>query len=130
VDSGVEPKGKVVMGTVKGDLHDIGKNLVSMMLEGAGYEVYDLGTDVSAEDFVEKIKEGVDIVGFSALLTTTMPSIENAIQAIKEAGLRDSVKIMVGGAPVTQDFADDVDADGFAVDASRAVTLADTLIAS
>ena len=128
VDSGVEPKGKVIIGTVKGDLHDIGKNLVSMMLEGAGYEVEDLGTDVSSETFVEKLKEGADIVGFSALLTTTMPSIETTIQAINEAGLRDSVKIIVGGAPVTQDYADEVGADGFAVDASRAVSTADSLI--
>jgi len=128
VDSGVQPKGKVIMGTVKGDLHDIGKNLVSMMLEGAGYDVEDLGTDVSSELFVEKIKEGADIVGFSALLTTTMPSIETSIQAIKDAGLRDSIKIMVGGAPVTQDYADEIGADGFAVDASRAVTLANSLV--
>ncbi|NQS91632.1 MAG: corrinoid protein [Chloroflexi bacterium] len=128
VDSGVQPKGKVIIGTVKGDLHDIGKNLVSMMLEGAGYEVVDLGTDVSSELFVEKIKEGADIVGFSALLTTTMPSIETTIQAINDAGLRDSIKIMVGGAPVTQEYADEIGADGFAVDASRAVTLAKSLI--
>jgi 5-methyltetrahydrofolate--homocysteine methyltransferase len=128
VDSGVKPKGKVIMGTVKGDLHDIGKNLVSMMLEGAGYEVDDLGTDVAAEDFVEKIKGGADIVGFSALLTTTMPSIETSIQAIKEAGLLDSIKIMIGGAPVTQEYADEIGADGFAVDASRAVTLANSLL--
>jgi 5-methyltetrahydrofolate--homocysteine methyltransferase len=128
VDSGVQPKGKVIMGTVKGDLHDIGKNLVSMMLEGAGYEVEDLGTDVAPEVFVEKIKEGADIVGFSALLTTTMPSIESSLQAIKEAGLRDSIKIMIGGAPVTQEYADEIGVDGFAVDASRAVTLANSLI--
>ena len=128
VDSGVKAKGKVIMGTVKGDLHDIGKNLVSMMLEGAGYEVVDLGTDVSPEAFLDKIKEGADIVGFSALLTTTMPSIEASIQAIKEAGLRDEIKIMIGGAPVTPEYAEDIGADGFAVDASRAVTLANTLI--
>jgi 5-methyltetrahydrofolate--homocysteine methyltransferase len=128
VDSGVQPKAKVIMGTVKGDLHDIGKNLVSMMLEGAGYEVEDLGTDVAAEVFVEKIKDGADIVGFSALLTTTMPSIETSIQAIKDAGLRDSIKIMIGGAPVTQEYADEIGADGFAVDASRAVTLANSMI--
>lgn len=128
VDSGVQPKGKVIMGTVKGDLHDIGKNLVSMMLEGAGYEVEDLGTDVAAEVFVEKIKEGADIVGFSALLTTTMPSIETSLQVIEEAGLRDSIKIMIGGAPVTQEYADEIGVDGFAVDASRAVTLANSLL--
>ncbi len=128
VDSGVQPKGKVIMGTVKGDLHDIGKNLVSMMLEGAGYEVEDLGTDVSSEIFVDKLKEGADIVGLSALLTTTMPSIGTTIQAINEAGLRDSVKIIIGGAPITQEYADEIGADGFAVDASRAVTLADSLM--
>ncbi len=128
VDSGIEPTGKVIMGTVKGDLHDIGKNLVAMMLEGAGYEVIDLGTDVSAESFLEQVKEGADILGLSALLTTTMPSIETTIQALQEAGLRDSVKIIVGGAPVTQDYADDIGADGFAVDASRAVTLVNKLL--
>lgn len=128
VDSGVQPKGKVIMGTVKGDLHDIGKNLVSMMLEGAGYEVEDLGTDVSPETFVEKVKEGADILGLSALLTTTMPSIVNTIQAINEAGIRDTVKIIVGGAPLTQEYADEIGADGFAVDASRAVSLAKSLI--
>ena len=128
VDSGVEPTGKVIMGTVKGDFHDIGKNLVAMMLEGAGYEVIDLGTDVSAESFLEQVKEGADIVGLSALLTTTMPSIETTIQALQDAGLRDSVKIIVGGAPVTQDYADEIGADGFAVDASRAVTLANNLL--
>ncbi len=128
VDSGVQPKGKVIMGTVKGDLHDIGKNLVSMMLEGAGYEVEDLGTDVSSEIFVDKLKEGADILGLSALLTTTMPSIGTTIQAINESGLRDSVKIIIGGAPITQEYADEIGADGFAVDASRAVTLADSLM--
>lgn len=128
VDSGIEPTGKVIMGTVKGDLHDIGKNLVAMMLEGAGYDVLDLGTDVSAESFLEQVKEGADILGLSALLTTTMPSIETTIQALQEAGLRDSVKIIVGGAPVTQNYADDIGADGFAVDASRAVTLVNKLL--
>jgi len=128
VDSGIEPAGKVIMGTVKGDLHDIGKNLVSMMLEGAGYDVIDLGTDVASDTFVEKVKEGADILGLSALLTTTMPSMETTIQALQDAGLRDSVKIIVGGAPVTQEYADEIGADGFAVDASRAAALAQSLL--
>ena len=128
VDSGVKPTGRVIMGTVKGDLHDIGKNLVSMMLEGAGFEVIDLGTDVAAETFLEKAQEGADIIGLSALLTTTMPSIETTIQVLQDAGLRDSVKVIVGGAPVTQEYADEIGADGFAVDASRAVSLANSLI--
>jgi 5-methyltetrahydrofolate--homocysteine methyltransferase len=128
VESGIEPSGKVVMGTVKGDLHDIGKNLVSMMLEGAGFEVIDLGTDVAPETFVEAVQEGADIVGLSALLTTTMPSIEATIQAIETAGLRDQVKVIVGGAPVTQEYADQIGADGFAADASRAAGLANSLM--
>jgi 5-methyltetrahydrofolate--homocysteine methyltransferase len=127
-DTGIEPSGKVVMGTVKGDLHDIGKNLVSMMLEGAGFEVEDLGTDVAPESFVQAVREGVDIVGLSALLTTTMPSMDMTINAITEAGLRDQVKIIVGGAPVTQEYADQIGADGFAADASRAARLALHLI--
>ena len=104
-DSGVEPYGKVVMGTVKGDLHDIGKNLVSMMLEGGGFEVVDLGTDVPPEKFVAAIQDDVDIVGLSALLTTTMPSMASTIKAIEEAGLRGRVKVIVGGAPVTAEYA-------------------------
>jgi 5-methyltetrahydrofolate--homocysteine methyltransferase len=129
-DSGVEPVGKVIMGTVKGDLHDIGKNLVSMMLEGAGFEIMDLGTDVAPEKFVEAIiKQGdVDIVGLSALLTTTMPSMESTIKAIGEAGLRERVKVMVGGAPVTAEYARNIGADGFAPDAGQAVTLAKSLM--
>ena len=127
-DTGIEPSGKVVMGTVKGDLHDIGKNLVSMMLEGAGFEVEDLGTDVAPESFVQAVREGVDIVGLSALLTTTMSSMDMTINAITEAGLRDQVKIIVGGAPVTQEYADQIGADGFAADASRAARLALHLI--
>ena len=128
VDSGVEPVGKVAVGTVKGDLHDIGKNLVAMMLEGAGFEIVDLGTDVAPEQFVEAVKGGVDIVGLSALLTTTMPSMESTIQAIETAGLRDQVKVIIGGAPVTADYSDQIGADGFAPDASQAVTLAKSLI--
>jgi 5-methyltetrahydrofolate--homocysteine methyltransferase len=128
VDSGIQPAGKVLMGTVKGDLHDIGKNLVSMMLEGAGFEVVDLGTDVAVETFVDKVKEGADILGLSALLTTTMPSMKTTIQALNDAGLRDSVKIIVGGAPVTQEYADEIGADGYAIDASRATVLAQSLM--
>ena len=127
-DTGIEPSGKVVMGTVKGDLHDIGKNLVSMMLEGAGFEVEDLGTDVAPEAFVQAVREGVDIIGLSALLTTTMSSMDLTIKAITEAGLRDQVKIIGGGAPVTQEYADQIGADGFAADASRAAKLAQLLI--
>jgi 5-methyltetrahydrofolate--homocysteine methyltransferase len=128
VDSGVEPAGKVAVGTVKGDLHDIGKNLVAMMLEGAGFEIVDLGTDVAPEQFVEAAKGGVDIVGLSALLTTTMPSMESTIKAIETAGLRDQVKVIIGGAPVTAEYSDQIGADGFAPDASQAVTLAKSLM--
>ena len=115
VETGVEPVGTAVLGTVKGDLHDIGKNLVRMMLEGAGLTVYDLGVDVSAEQFVAAIQEhDPHIVGLSALLTTTMGEMKSVIQAIEEAGLRDKVKIMVGGAPVTSKFAVDIGADVYA----------------
>jgi 5-methyltetrahydrofolate--homocysteine methyltransferase len=125
VDAGVESSGKVVIGTVAGDLHDIGKNLVSMMLEGAGFDIIDLGSDVSADQFIEAVqKNEPDIVGMSALLTTTMTSIGTTIEALKQAGLRDNVKIMIGGAPVTQDFADRVGADGFAPDAGSAARVA------
>lgn len=127
-EAGVEPVGKAVIGTVKGDLHDIGKNLVMMMLKGAGFEVADAGTDVSAEDFVAKAKQsGAQIVGLSALLTTTMSMMETTIQSLKEAGV--SAKIMVGGAPVTQAFSDKIGADGYAPDAASAVDLAKSLIA-
>jgi 5-methyltetrahydrofolate--homocysteine methyltransferase len=128
VDSGVDPVGKVVLGTVKGDLHDIGKNLVAMMLEGAGFEIVDLGADVSPDQFVAAIRDGVDVVGLSALLTTTMPAIENTIRAIEESGLRNQVKIIVGGAPVTAEYARQIVADGYAADASQAATLARELI--
>jgi len=128
VDSGVDPVGKVALGTVKGDLHDIGKNLVAMMLEGAGFEIVDLGADVSPDQFVAAVRDGVDVVGLSALLTTTMPAIENTIRAIKESGLRDRVKIIVGGAPVTAEYARQIGADGYAADASQAATLARELI--
>jgi len=123
--------GKVVVGTVKGDLHDIGKNLVAMMLEGAGFEIIDLGTDVPAEKFVEAVRnQGAQIVAMSALLTTTMPSIKNTIDALTTAGLRGQVKVMVGGAPVTQNYADQIGADGFAPDASRAVATAKELMSA
>lgn len=128
VKSGVEPVGKVVIGTVKGDLHDIGKNLVSMMLEGAGFQIQDLGVDVAPEKFVEAIRNDVDILGLSALLTTTMPSMEATIRAVEDAGLRDHVKIMVGGAPLTAGYAQRIGADGFAPDAGQAVTVAKSLL--
>ena len=129
VDADIKPTGKVSIGTVKGDLHDIGKNLVAMMLEGAGFEIIDLGTDVSPEAYIESIKnDNVDIVGMSALLTTTMPNMETTIQAISEAGLRKDVKIIIGGAPVTEDYAIKIGADGFAPDASQAASLAKSLV--
>ena len=112
VESGVEPVGKVVMGTVKGDLHDIGKNLVSMMFEGAGFEIVDLGTDVAPDKFIDAVKEHSPIaVGMSALLTTTMGSMQDVIDALKEEGLRDNVKVLIGGAPLSQEFADEIGAD-------------------
>lgn len=125
----VKPIGVVALGTVKGDLHDIGKNLVAMMVEGAGFEVNDLGTDVDPEAFVEAIRKGASVIGLSALLTTTIPMIEKTIMAIDVAGLRDQVKIMVGGAPVTADFAQQIGADGYAPDASQAAKLAKSFIA-
>jgi 5-methyltetrahydrofolate--homocysteine methyltransferase len=120
-----EAVGKIVIGTVKGDLHDIGKNLVGMMCEGAGFEVQDLGSDVEPDQFLDAIKEfEPHIVGMSALLTTTMRSMGDTIKAIEEAGLRDQVKVMIGGAPVTQRFADDIGADGYAANAASAADLA------
>lgn len=121
--------GKVVLGTVKGDLHDIGKNLVKMMMESAGFETIDLGVDISPEQFVAAIKENnPDIVGLSALLTTTMPMMRKSIQFIEESGLRQSLKIIVGGAPVNQAFADEIGADGYASDAGAASKLAKSLL--
>ena len=121
----IEPVGRIVIGTVKGDLHDIGKNLVSMMLEGAGFEVIDLGSDVDAEKFVDAVKTNqAHIVGMSALLTTTMTNMPVVIQALKNAGLRDGVKVMIGGAPVTKAYADQIGADGYAPDASQAAKMA------
>jgi len=127
--SGVQAVGKVAIGTVKGDLHDIGKNLVSMMLEGAGFEINDLGVDVSPEKFVEVVKDNKpNIVALSALLTTTMQNMKATIEAIEAAGLRDQVKIMIGGAPVTQEYANQIGADGYSSDASRAVSVAKSLM--
>lgn len=128
VEQGVEPLGKVVIGTVKGDLHDIGKSLVAMMLEGAGFEIVDLGTDVAPEQFIEAVQNGSQIMAMSALLTTTMPNMKSTIEAVKQAGLRDNVAIMIGGAPVTQAYADEIGADGYASDASSAVRKARELI--
>jgi len=128
VETGVEPLGRVAIGTVKGDLHDIGKSLVAMMLEGAGFEIVNLGVDVAPEKFVEEAKKGAQIVAMSALLTTTMPNMKNTIQALKEAGVRDQVKVMIGGAPVTQAYADEIGADGYSPDASSAVRKAKELL--
>ena len=128
-ETGAEAIGTIVMGTVKGDVHDIGKNLVNIMFEGAGFQVIDLGVQVSPEKFVEAIKEHKpDIVGFSAFLTTTMPMFKANINALQKSGLRDQVIVMVGGAPVTQEYADVVGADGYAADASAAVVRAKELL--
>jgi methylmalonyl-CoA mutase cobalamin-binding domain/chain len=128
-ETGAEAIGTVVMGTVKGDVHDIGKNLVNIMFEGAGFQVIDLGVQVAPEKFVEAIKQHKpDIVGFSAFLTTTMPMFKANINALTKAGLRDQVIVMVGGAPVTQEYADVVGADGYAADASAAVVKAKELL--
>src|ERR671913_570341 len=128
-ETGVETVGKFLMGTVKGDVHDIGKNLVNIMLEGAGFEVIDLGVQVAPEKFVSAIEEHQpDIVGFSAFLTTTMPMFKANINALEKAGLRQQVVVMVGGAPVTQEYADAVGADGYAADASATVKRAKALL--
>ena len=128
-ESGVQPRGTIAIGTVKGDLHDIGKNLVAMMMEGGGFEVLDLEVDVAPEKFVEAVKDkGAQVVDLSALLTTTMPSMKDTIEALKEAGVRDSVKVMIGGAPVTQNYADEIGADGYAPDAASAVDKANELL--
>ena len=124
-ESGIEPLGTVIMGTVKGDLHDIGKNLCIMMLRGAGFSVIDLGVDTSPEEFIEAIEDNeANVVGMSALLTTTMPNMGKTIQAFEEVEMRDMVKVMVGGAPLTQEFADDMGADGYGKDAISCVDLA------
>ena len=128
VKAGVEPIGKLLIGTVQGDLHDIGKYLVAMMLKGAGFEVIDLGVDVGPEKFVEQVKAAnAHLIGMSSLLTTTMPGMEKTIKALKDAGI--SAKIMIGGAPVTQDYADKIGADGYAPDAASAVDMAKSLVA-
>jgi corrinoid protein of di/trimethylamine methyltransferase len=123
--SGAQPVARVAVGTVKGDLHDIGKNLVAAMLEGGGYEVIDLGVNVTPEQFIAAVKEkGANIVAMSALLTTTMPSMKTTVDALKEAGLRERVKILVGGAPITQKYADEIGADGYSESAAGIVTAA------
>lgn len=128
-DAGVEPAGKVVMGTVKGDLHDIGKNLCIMMLRGAGFEVIDLGVDTSPDEFIEAVEEHKpSVMGMSALLTTTMPNMGKTIDAFVDEGLRDAVKIIVGGAPVTPEFAEDMGADGYGKDAMACVAITKQLV--
>jgi 5-methyltetrahydrofolate--homocysteine methyltransferase len=129
MQSDVKATGRAVVGTVKGDIHDIGKNLVALMLESAGFEVVDLGTDVPPEKFVTEVKAGkVDLISLSALLTTTMPSMADTIQALQTAGLRDKVKVIVGGAPVTESYAKQIGADGYGLDANAAVRLAKNLV--
>jgi len=128
VEAGVEARGKLVIGTVEGDLHDIGKDLVAMMVEGAGFEVINLGAEITAEQFVNAVKEHKpNIIGMSALLTTTMIHMPDVIDALKQAGLRDQVKVIIGGAPVTQAYADKIGADGYAADAASATKLAKSL---
>ena len=128
VKAGVKPVGKFLVGTTQGDLHDIGKNLVAMMLKGAGFEVIDLGVDISPEKFVEQAKAtSTQLIGMSALLTTTMPAMEKTVKALKNAGV--SAKVMIGGAPVTQGYADKIGADGYAADAASAVDVAKNLVA-
>lgn len=127
VKAGVEPIGKFLIGTVQGDLHDIGKNLVAMMLKGAGFEVIDLGVDIPPGKFIERAKAtSVQLIGVSALLTTTMPGMEKTLKALRDAGV--SAKVMIGGAPVTQGYADKIGADGYAADAASAVDLAKSLV--
>ena len=125
----VQPKGRVAIGTVKGDLHDIGKNLVAMMLEGAGYEILDLGVDVSPEQYLAAIQnEAIDLVALSALLTTTMPSMKETLDVITDAGIRDQIKVIIGGAPVTEAYAKQIGADGYSPDASQAVRVTNQLL--
>lgn len=130
VQANVKSVGKVAAGTVKGDLHDIGKNLVCMMLEGSAFEIMDLGTDVTPDKFVDAVRSGANLIAMSALLTTTMPNMKATIEALKASGLRDQVKVMVGGAPLTSQYASEIGADGYAPDASRAVALAKSLAGS
>ena len=125
----VKPRGKVAIGTVKGDLHDIGKNLVAMMLEGAGYEILDLGVDVSPDQFLEAAKnDSIDVVALSALLTTTMPSMKATLEVLEKAGVRNQIKVIVGGAPVTEEYAKSIGADGYSPDASQAVRVTNQLL--
>ncbi len=124
----IQSRGKVAIGTVKGDLHDIGKNLVAMMLEGAGFEIQDLGTDVSPDRFVEAVRSGANVVAMSALLTTTMTNMRSVVEALEQANLRGQIKVVVGGAPITADYARSIGADGYAEDASRAVGVVKSLI--
>jgi 5-methyltetrahydrofolate--homocysteine methyltransferase len=127
--SGLEPVARVAIGTVKGDLHDIGKNLVASMLEGGGFEVIDLGVDVAPEKFIEAVKEkGASVVALSALLTTTMPSMQTTIKALEVAGVREKVKVIIGGAPITQHYADQIGADGYSDNANGAVGVARSLV--
>ncbi len=129
--AGAKPQGRVVLGTVQGDQHDIGKNLVAAMLEGSGFEVIDLGVDVAPQKFVQAVQQNdVDLVGLSSLLTTTLPGVSAALDALGKAGVRDRVKVMVGGAPVTESFASSVGADGYAENAAVAVEVAKRLVAS
>jgi 5-methyltetrahydrofolate--homocysteine methyltransferase len=130
VEQGVETAGTVAIGTVQGDLHDIGKNLVAMMLEGSGYEIMDLGVDVPAAGFVQAIRDGANVVAMSALLTTTMTNMQATIQAIEEAGLRGQARIIIGGAPITKTYADEIGADGYATDASGAVRVVREVLAA
>lgn len=128
VEEGAQSSGVVAIGTVKGDLHDIGKNLVAMMLEGAGMEVIDLGNDVDVEVFMEAVQNGANVVGMSALLTTTMNNMKDVIEALEDIGKREETKVIIGGAPVTQEFADEIGADAFAPDASSAVRKVNELL--
>ena len=129
IKSGVEPIGKIVVGTVKGDLHDIGKNLVCMMLEGAGFEVFDAGIDCTAEKLVDlAVEKNAPVIGLSALLTTTMPSMKDVIAEIQKRNLQSKIKVMIGGAPVTQNYADEIGADGYSTDAASAVDLAKKIL--
>lgn len=130
-EANVEPLGKVIIGTVGGDLHDIGKNIVAMLLEGAGFEVLDLGADVTKEKFLEFAeKENPDVLGMSALLTTTMVFMKDMVQSLEESGLKDKIKVIVGGAPITQSYADEIRADGYAPDAASAVDLVKSVMGS
>ncbi|MBR4234548.1 MAG: corrinoid protein [Clostridia bacterium] len=130
LQANVQSLGTVAIGTVEGDLHDIGKNLVGMMLEGTGFTVVDLGENVSPDAFVQAVRDGAQIIGMSALLTTTMPMMAVTIKALEDAGLRDKVKVMIGGAPITQEYADQIGADGYSADAASAAELAKRLIAA